>query len=65
MDLGIYFTFDYQLHTHSFHGVTTIVLSIRASESNSHQICFPGLDGLFSCSSTGILKYEKLTLDRS
>lgn len=36
MDLGIYFTFDYQLLTHSFHGVTTIVLSIRASESNSH-----------------------------
>lgn len=36
MDLGIYLTFDYQLHTYSFHGDTTIVLSIRASEPNSH-----------------------------
>lgn len=36
MDLGIYLTIDYQLHTYSFHDVTTTVLSIRASESNSH-----------------------------
>ena len=66
MDLGIYFAFDYQLHMDSFHDVTSIVLSIRASGSNSHtrsasrdwMVCLAVQALVYSI-------YEKLTLDRS